>query len=165
MTPTISLRTPLTLVGALISALASLSCQASQAATRDAPSLYRYSGKLVAHVEQPDSAADCGEVFTNYDTSGYLTVDRVEQRVRLDGFGCTLRVAEAADSNITAAAQPCEIDGPANFQGVSIEALDFESFSMSADGRSIAWHARAWRNLPDGRFYYCFDVDGAVEPH
>jgi hypothetical protein len=155
--------TPSALLAAVASALLALSCQSSEAAPLDSASRFRYSGEQIEHVEQPESASDCGRTGITYDTSGYFTLDRSAGRVRLDGFGCTLDVAEAG-SSITADAQPCMVDGPVSFQGVSIEKLDFEAFAIDLDAGTAAWRVRASRALPNGRFVHCFEVDGVVEP-
>jgi len=145
-----------------VAALACAACQSGHAAPRESRTLLRYSGKLMTYEEQPDSVADCGASYVTYDTSGYLVLDRSTRKARLEGFGCTLDVTEAA-SVFTGAAQACAVDGPANFQGVGIAELAFESFSLDVGSHSTSWRARAFRNLPDRRVAYCFGVTGSVE--
>jgi hypothetical protein len=146
-----------------VAALACAACQSGHAAPLESRTLVRYSGKLMTYAEQPDSVADCGASYVTYDTSGYLVLDRSTRKARLEGFGCTLDVTEAA-SVFTGAAQPCVIDGPASFQGVGIAELEFESFSVDVGSRSTSWRARAFRSLPDDRrVAYCFGVTGSVE--
>lgn len=107
-------------------------------------------------------------------------MDSSTQLLRLEAFGCTLH-AKAADTVITAV-QTCVIDGPANVQGVGIGRVSsgcegsptalgswrLWNFcelprEVRVSDNSMTWSVRAWRNLPGGRSFYCFDMSGAVE--
>lgn len=53
-------------------------------------------------------------------------------------------------------------DSVVNFEGLGVELLDIESFSLNLSDWTTHWRARAWRQLPSGRVSYCFNLTGSV---
>lgn len=136
-------------------------CRSSQAQELHA-ARFRYSGKLTMHAEQPDAITDCSPRAGDYDASGFMSLDAAHKSVLLDGYGCTLEV-EPSGNGFAGAAQPCKIARLANFKGVGLTELRFESFFMDASARSITWSARAFREPPDGRVWYCMELNAELE--
>jgi hypothetical protein len=143
-------------------AAACVACQSSHAAEPPAETRFRYSGKLTMSAEQSDSIAACSENTGEYETSGFLSLDSARRRVLVEGYGCTLDV-ESAGSAVSGSPQLCVIARLANFTGVGVSELRFESLSMDVNAGTITWSARAFRDLPSGRVAYCLELDGTLE--
>jgi hypothetical protein len=143
-------------------ALACVACRSGEARPLESSAVFRYAGKLVTHVEQPEAAADCGRKYISYETSGFVTLDRAQQKARLEGFGCDVGV-QRASGILSATDQACVADGVAGFAGVGLDQMRIDDLSVDIGARKISWRARAWRRLPTGRVSYCFEVDGALE--
>jgi hypothetical protein len=125
---------------------------------------YRYSGSFVTTVEQPASRQNCGGEDLRYQASGYLNLNRSARLVRLEGFGCTLRVGEKTGTSFAGSSQDCVPDGAVGFSGFGLDALRLDTITIDPDAETIVWQARAWRSLPSGRVSYCFELNGTLEP-
>lgn len=145
-----------------VGALASVSCQDGHAQPL-AGEVYHYSGSFVTTVEQPESERDCGDEHVTFQASGYLSLDRSARLVRLEGFGCNLSVDDEAGTSLSGSSQPCVADGAVGFDGFGLDELRFDSIIVDPDATTTVWRARAWRSLPGGRVWYCFDLNGALE--
>lgn len=122
-----------------------------------------YTGSLSTTVEQPEAEAECGPEQVTFETSGYVAIDREESSARLEGFGCSIGLAEPSGAEFSANAQACIPSGVVNFKGLGLERLDIESFTFNLNDKTALWRARAWRELPSGRVSYCFDLTGSIE--
>jgi hypothetical protein len=71
---------------------AGVGCQQAHAAELASRVRFLYTASLSTTAEQPEGEAECGREQTTFESSGYLSIDREEPSVRLEGFGCSIGV-------------------------------------------------------------------------